>query len=59
MFEDVDQYELAMGPDGQMVLPGLLAEKLGWRVGTRLLAEETDDGYLLTQIEVPGDVEGA
>ena len=57
MFDDVDQHELTLGPDGSVVFPATLLEKLGWRPGHRLLLEQTDDGVLVTEIEAPGDGE--
>jgi bifunctional DNA-binding transcriptional regulator/antitoxin component of YhaV-PrlF toxin-antitoxin module len=57
MFEDTDQYECTIAADGSVVLPATLLEALGWRVGMRILMEQTDDGVLVTPIEVPGDVE--
>ncbi|TLU71476.1 AbrB/MazE/SpoVT family DNA-binding domain-containing protein [Lichenicoccus roseus] len=53
MFDDVDQYEAVFGPDGSLIIPATLAEKLGWRPGHRLLLEQIDDGFLGTAIEVP------
>ena len=55
MFEGVDQHEVAIRPDGSIVIPAILREKLRCRPGFRLLLEETDDGVLVTEIEVPGD----
>ena len=56
MFDDVDQYEVTLGPDGALIVPATLLEKLRWRAGNRLLLEQTDDGMLVTEIEAPGDV---
>ena len=59
MFDDIDQYETMIGPDGSVTVPvpATLLEALRWRVGMRILMEQTDDGILVTPIEVPGDVE--
>ena len=46
MFDDIDQYEVTLGPDGSIVIPATLLEVLRWRPGHRLLLEKTDDGVV-------------
>lgn len=55
MFDDVDQHEVILGPDGSIVIPATLLEALRWQAGHRLLLEQTDDGVLITEIEAPGN----
>nr|WP_321985289.1 hypothetical protein [uncultured Lichenicoccus sp.] len=54
MFDDVDQHELTLGPDGSLVIPATLLEKLLWQSGHRLLLEQTDDGVPVTEIRESG-----
>ena len=54
-YEEADHYPVTLGPDGTLVIPAMLMEKLGWQPGHRLLLEQTDDGVLVTEIEAPGD----
>ena len=53
MFEDVDQHEATICPDGSVTFPAAVLEALRWRAGMRVLIERTDDGVLITEIEVP------
>lgn len=47
-----DQHEAIIGPDGTLTIPATLLERQGWKVGSRLLLDETDEGVLVT--EIPG-----
>lgn len=55
MLEGVDQHEADIASDGSVVLPATLLGSLKWRAGMRVLLEETDEGILITPIDVPGD----
>ena len=50
MLEGVDQYEATIGPHGTLTIPATLLERQGWKVGSRLLLEETDEGVLMTEM---------
>ena len=57
MLENVGQHEATVDAAGYVRVPATVLEALRWRAGMRVLIERLEEGVLITEIEVPGDVE--
>ena len=56
MSDDSAHDRTTIASDGSLTIPAFLLKTLLWQPGQQVLLEQTDDGLLVTETGLPGNV---